>query len=341
MSLKLQFLFREISQFAEYNCSNNNTEEKISRLKDLINKHGLQSYSHLIEEDSFAGVIKKVLANLMQSPDYQNAAKPNAKDLNDAIIEADQAFDSLQQKIMDIRQNLFSLEQQHNSDEYILCSNEYFTCRDAYEQLCLKQLIFAALRTSENVNLVHLGISPNINKYILPATIEYLSTSLRALSLREIFHSDVSPITIGLAKAFENEINNSVVQEMRHEHGIPMPEFFGKYCPSIGSRPFETEQLRIDLNAEGSKNCWLPPEMGRSRLAYYSNNELNKNLVLYNDNIFKKLWEEFARTRNFCAHAGHNVNQQQILEKMIELIKKMGNNNSYWRILANIRNNLK
>lgn len=80
---------------------------------------------------------------------------------------------------------------------------------------------------------------------------------------------DFSPLGICLGKAFEIEINASVVQWIREYLGIDMPEYYKKRKPtltsytSIPSSVFGQSNMPIDFN-QGTDRKWYPPALGAS-----------------------------------------------------------------------------
>lgn len=323
----LHQLVRDISKFARETRNGEMSKYKLDQLKDVVDRYGLPNRIQSIPDATFGDTIKIVFANIVQSPAYRKAARVNPSEFHKAVQVADREFDSLNRKIFNLRQDLLEIDEKEEFESFI-------ACRDSFEQLCYKQLLSVAMRTTEVTNLERFGLSLNIEKFLLPGSRDYFNSALRALSIRELFHGDESPITIGFAKMFENEINNSVVQEMRQECGVRMPEFFGKFDPQAGPCPMVNGEMTVKMNAAYNHQCWLPPEMGRSRKVYKA-----CGMTLSNKGQFITLWNDIARSRNICAHAGHSDEQCMNLENMIKYIRSM-EEQSFWQELCNIRKKL-
>ncbi|RZK13244.1 MAG: hypothetical protein EOO46_00105 [Flavobacterium sp.] len=125
-------------------------------------------------------------------------------------------------------------------------------------------------------------------------------------------HNDYSIYTFPLCKAFEQEINLSVVQLMRREFGVPMPTYFCKHDPgkdNIPITPLEKvvqNPREIFLN-KAINNKWIAPGLGESRIAFTSL-QLQKPLFATDWASVKKLtvlnehWKIIQRVRNNTAH---------------------------------------
>ena len=79
------------------------------------------------------------------------------------------------------------------------------------------------------------------------------------------FDLDYSPAVMCLAKAFEREVNLSVVHWVRKELGIEMPAFFDRWSNSKGK--YEFDDINFNLSESGDKQTWRPPMLGQSERA--------------------------------------------------------------------------
>lgn len=112
-----------------------------------------------------------------------------------------------------------------------------------------------------------------------------------------------------LFKGLENELNLSIVQAMRERLGIPMPEYYAKYCPDGNAVIVRSQNRhRIDLNcARPNRNRIGDLEavsIGNIRGAYLelmSENEIN---CFVNNDEFCDMLNKFSRLRA-TLHAGH------------------------------------
>jgi hypothetical protein len=74
---------------------------------------------------------------------------------------------------------------------------------------------------------------------------------------------DWSPLAICFAKAFESEINASVVQFYRELLGVKLPDFFKKHAPGVVAT-VNTESNPIDFNSKRGPSGWHPPSLGQT-----------------------------------------------------------------------------
>jgi hypothetical protein len=123
---------------------------------------------------------------------------------------------------------------------------------------------------------------------------------------------DYSYYTMPVCKAFETEINRSVVQLMRKVNQIKMPDYYHRHCPLFGkleilpTRVFPTGAEPIALNAK-TKSGWLAPGLGQSRIAYdHYVKDGNEKIVSWLDNDGRKQlldnWRLVYEIRNKSAH---------------------------------------
>lgn len=135
-------------------------------------------------------------------------------------------------------------------------------------------------------------------------------------------NNDYSSAIICLSKMFEHEINLSIVQWIRNQLDIDLPQFYNCYQNS----PKKTASYMIDgkktdfnkPNWQDGRNSWIPPGMGETRNVLKEmirKNELDfpkieglelNNIV--NDKIYEQ-WTNLNRIRNKCAHAGTILNK--------------------------------
>jgi hypothetical protein len=111
---------------------------------------------------------------------------------------------------------------------------------------------------------------------------------------------------MSLCKVFEIEINLSVVQWIRNQLNIEMPEYFKKYKPDRNSYTITPSQIPnarpIDFNKSRQKK-WLAPGIGESELATI--NLSNRGITPFEPNTFELLmsnWKILREYRNKAAH---------------------------------------
>lgn len=131
-----------------------------------------------------------------------------------------------------------------------------------------------------------------------------LSTALRLHALDDL--EDWSPVTVCYGKAFEAEINASVVQDIRRRLGIDLPQFFKQHQPHRSAAVFVNAFKRdIDFNVKRLKQ-WLPPGLGESEEAARQLGSCGFAV----DGLWSELlehWREIRRLRNAAAHGSQVV----------------------------------
>jgi hypothetical protein len=112
---------------------------------------------------------------------------------------------------------------------------------------------------------------------------------------------DWSPLAICFAKAFESEINASIVQFYRQILGVVLPEFFKKHAPGVtaivgNSRP-------VDFNSKRGDRGWLPPGLGQTLwVAVEGISNVPSELTDEEFSLLVELWREILPMRNAAAH---------------------------------------
>ncbi len=101
------------------------------------------------------------------------------------------------------------------------------------------------------------------SKIFLKSANAVYSMFLQEKDLEEL---DYSPVAIGYTKFFEKEINVSIVQSIRKDLGINMPEFFNKYCPIRGTYELKiNDKFKIDYNMKNMRTgSYLAPGLGQT-----------------------------------------------------------------------------
>lgn len=163
-------------------------------------------------------------------------------------------------------------------------------------------------------------------------------TRLQELDLPPDYSFLINPI----GKAFEIEINLSVVQWMRQKLGIEMPRYFNKrkepynqYCitpdPVVVKSP-----TQVDLN-KGRGQTWYAPGIGQSELAFKALIRRGVCLDEINIKILLSNWGIIRTYRNRGAHteilnlddfenvvASHNIlESEKIFQDLVSLKEKL------------------
>ena len=135
---------------------------------------------------------------------------------------------------------------------------------------------------------------------------------------------DPSVLNSSLLKGVENELNLSVVQAMRERLGIPMPEYYAKYCPDGDAVIVRSQNRhRIDLNREKTnrnrRGNLESVSIGDVRGAYIDMVRDGQIDCFEDNNEFCNILYHFSRQRN--NHAG--VDYQYLLDSAMECNKLM------------------
>ena len=110
-------------------------------------------------------------------------------------------------------------------------------------------------------------------------------------------------------KVFETEINASVLQLMRKNIDIPMPEFYDKFYP--GSKQCYVRNVNLNRYLKGDPVKYISPGLGSACFAYQALKEekegFRRDMDNYGINVFlqdklRVLWDEICRLRNKEAH---------------------------------------
>lgn len=135
---------------------------------------------------------------------------------------------------------------------------------------------------------------------------------------------DPSLLNSSLLKGVENELNLSVVQAMRERLGIPMPEYYAKYCPDGDAVIVRSQNRhRIDLNREKTnrnrRGNLESVSIGDVRGAYIDMVR-DGQIDCFEDNYeFCDILYQFSQQRN--NHAG--VDYHYLLDSAMECNKLM------------------
>ena len=146
---------------------------------------------------------------------------------------------------------------------------------------------------------------PVDSAYLEPYT-DHLLQAAYKVSLLDL--SDYTPEVICLAKAFEYEINLSMVHWIRQRLGIGLPEFYNRYQADT-SAMFEREDFnRRYGTGRRSTQGWRPPMMGSSKRVFgriiesIADDELPAGWDRVRTSELQRLWSDILEQRNYAAH---------------------------------------
>jgi hypothetical protein len=154
---------------------------------------------------------------------------------------------------------------------------------------------------------------------------------------------DFTPAAICLAKAFEIEINKSIVQWIRKKNDITLPDYYCKVQPGVNGliTPNMNEGKPIDFNKPRQNGNWHPPAMGQSYLVAAKNIEKKEWQPYWQPQERKLLfreWQKIADLRNLAAHS-EKVSAED-MDQIIDSIKTL-NSNMIFGKMAGLRETLK
>gem|GEM_PF-4816443 len=351
---KLEDLFRSISRSFE-ECPRSYLKDKSRKIhddarvkvKDAVELMGFACCEMTIKNaegssQSFATAMEGAYSFVMGNPEFQKSlANVKQRDLEMAYKTAECFVNSAREAIDNLKAKIDRVDPN---------STEYIEWMEKYSELCSQSLTYSIAqydsRMDIRVNPVGCEWLSRIDDFLYEkgGSKKYFTLAKKAFLLREFLSEDVSPIGICFAKVFENEINTSVVQKIRQDLGIPMPDNFNKLYDGEG----DFTKGDVDFNKRIVKKeevFWLPPELGRSLNAFEkmrielkfeqtdSERHEDERLPI---NKFKSAWGCINAARNTCAHAGHLEEQSAALEKILDNFKIMLDN-GFWKTLKNVR----
>jgi hypothetical protein len=151
---------------------------------------------------------------------------------------------------------------------------------------------------------------------------------------------DYTPAGICFTKAFENEINLSVVHWIRKKLGVKLPDFYNEVDTEIGDdiglipdNIILKNPRKIFFNKKNKKSGkWLPPGMNESQICFHSlikAEESSNPLQVDESNIQNILsqWEKLGVLRNSLAHA--QLIRVDTINEIIHTIEALNNLNFF------------
>lgn len=143
---------------------------------------------------------------------------------------------------------------------------------------------------------------------------------------------DFSPLMICVAKAFESEINASLVQWYRKKLGVEMPRYFKLHAPNVTALAGAGQP--VDFNAKRRQDEWHPPSLGQSLWAgtrHFA--EQPSELTPEQFAHLAEIWGHILPLRNRAAHSGSldrseflfgaelwmKLKQERLLSKLLDL----------------------
>lgn len=239
--------------------------------------------------------------------------------------------------------NLIDKSKIHHADLSTTESIKFHkTTQDTFERFCI----------SDAVNISRLGIRKSVEyiepTHLMPKVMRMVrrrrepldnisamllepesSTMLKTAEevyrvLKDMEQVDYAPAAICYAKAFEKEINLSIVHWAREKLGIQLPQYYNRKQENINA--FFTPNFNnnsghpIDLN-KGYKERWAPPSMGQSELVCIGlaqKEAIPSELTDAQWQSLMQAWTVIRKNRNEASHT-----QVMSKEKMLEIRDSM------------------
>ena len=171
---------------------------------------------------------------------------------------------------------------------------------EKFEGLCERIASFLADFNTDNLSRDDfINIDP---QFLEDDSNRLLEVAHKAMHLLEKYITneeeiDYTPGVICLGKAFEREINLSVVNWMRKLYGVELPKYFNQYQPNLVLKDFP------DLNREP----WRSPDFSKSERIYRSvalNRGPDSEMSLNEEDrkLLGRCWKQIRTQRNKAAH---------------------------------------
>jgi hypothetical protein len=192
---------------------------------------------------------------------------------------------------------------------------------DALIGLILDAAFYRGALHTENSRQLSLPKGPDLLVSLDRNSLE-LETSGALASADAILKSgatldDFSPVMICIGKAFESEINASIVQWYRQQLGVNMPQFFKRHAPGV-SAVVNSEVQPVDFNARRRLHGWHPPSLGASLWAGTHHFQANpEELTPEQFGDLTGIWKDILSIRNQAAHPG--MMSESDFERAVEL----------------------
>ena len=299
---------KDLGQFAL-----NTPEVKLNLdiIDDRLNSNTINIQKGIIEFDtSIAKVFSNLLAFIPTDLNFQNRTRNNWQ----IILKAKNKFLQFLKRRGDSRVEQFSLiinnliAELHDTHFHESKSFMQEAGRSPYKN----QTDYYSKDEFINFNFKSPASIDEILKqnqyYFELQTIRFIKSAIASYYLYKRLDDDYdySTVNMGLSMGFENEINLSIVQWVRLQKGIEMPQYFEKVKPNFTAKiiPHQADPKPIDFN-NGYKDKLFHPELGKSCLATKTVAEMTFPTEWEEKKYFESYlshWEGVYKLRNKAAH---------------------------------------
>ena len=220
-----------------------------------------------------------------------------------------EAAERAQNTIRELRRNLHDVKKEINNSSTGETEVNTEELEEELDSICL-QIIFSL----SNHNLARSIKTPPSTSLNLQIENEFLEkdtqTILRSAELvlgpllsneQHGSNFDYTPGVMGLAKAFEREVNLSVVHWIRKECGVRLPQYFDLFHPGQ-----QANYDNVNFNRTYDSKTWYPPTLGKSlaackTLGYPTGKPIPPSLYP-NWTAFLNWWMVIKKERDKAAH---------------------------------------
>lgn len=312
-------------------CTNKRTLiEDLSELHSIAEIEDEDNLINAIRENKkfqAIGRLHKSFAEIIVEALSLNAVKDNRDtDINGAEDVAREKIKNLLEEIRLIKLQLLALNRNLNRLQDIE-ENEILV---NYESEIIKLVTRILNNYQGNISLTEIDEFKN---FFEPKSFEFLKSGFKVFKMFENDNDfDFSSSIMPFAKAFENEINHSLIQWVRDRINIKMPEYYCKYQPNFFGNSIIAKK---DLNKRDENGEWKALAFGEAKMVLEEFLRMkkyslisNKNKTVYFDKNqlkeFFMIWEKMRIIRNKAGHSEILQRDKSLLFKdnIYELLKK-------------------
>lgn len=191
------------------------------------------------------------------------------------------------------------------------------------------------------IKITDLTFLNTFEKYIDKNSYIYLQTAIKFYSILKNFRNrkyqfEFIAVTIGIGKAFETEINLSIVHFIRQYLGIKLPDYYNKVQPksrNINMTPDKSlcddTPNPINFNKK-RKSEWVPPSLGQSLMCFKTlrlQKKIDEKIIsTQSANILTACWEKIVKIRNDSVHGNNRIITEDNVKTLITAIKELSDN---------------
>jgi len=139
--------------------------------------------------------------------------------------------------------------------------------------------------------------------------LEARASLLTALRLHSLNLPSLAPVITSYCQAVEAEFNASIVQDIRRNLGVSMPEHYLRHASGLRAM-VEENGMRLDLNSRAKDGSWLPTGLGQS---YHAARIMNLPQIMERDKLMR-IWDQLREVRNKATHVNTLPTKLELVE---------------------------